>query len=122
VTNNKFRVWCRDYNEWEKDPIFLSQDGTPYHLLRGQLVAIKPHNHVVQFFTGLFDSEGGAICCGDLLQDEDGGVCEVYLQKGSYCLRFLKDFRGRILLEDYLRTGENVIVGNIFQNPELLKS
>lgn len=134
--NNKFRVWCKDYNEWEKDPIFLSQDGIPYHFLRGQLVAIKPHNHVIQFFTGLFDADGKAIYDGDIISFHEGrGTLNslVWFENGGFFAAYSSSaedlgFPDKVIelkfpLFAFFNPHEKIkVIGNVFDNPELLKS
>ena len=121
----KFRVWCKDFNEWEKDPILLDKYGTPYHLTHGDLRLIRPDSHVVQFFTGLFDKSGKAIYEGDIVVFkaaksgyEDWRPKAVVLSDNGVICYKLKDTD--LWLSTY-DTKRFKIVGNIFENPELLK-
>ena len=55
----KFKVWCLDYNEWEKDEVFLSQSGIQYHSRR--LFPVKYDRHIVMQSAGLTDKNGNEI-------------------------------------------------------------
>lgn len=121
----KFRVWCKDHNEWEKDPIFLSQDGVPHHWLRAgrglQLVPIRPEQHIVQFSTGLRDKNGCEIFEGDIVDGYGDtkistGLSQVSI--GPFGIRFQRITPSGHLIN--VTVFECVIVGNIFENPELL--
>lgn len=118
-----FRVWCKDHNEWEKDRCFLSQDGVVYQMLSfGFLKAIRPENHVVQFDTGLKDKRGKKIFEGDILR-VNGYLGSKHYVKVDYETSEASDDMGVDMIgyRRYTEYGEPEIVGNIFENPKLLK-
>lgn len=74
--------------------------------------------------TGLFDKNGQEVFVGDIIRCTRGCPHEVYLEKeygGTYIggmpAIYLKDIR-----EGYAWTGDEEIVGNVYQNPELLEA
>lgn len=147
--NIKFRVWCKDFNGWEKDTVLLAPNGQKFHLGRnGKMIPIKPENHIVMMWTGLCDRQGKEIYEGDIVKhiyfDDD-------LQKECYYLLFVKygyythlqtdDGHLGFYLETFFDSAEpknkisdvqcslidyescckNEVIGNIFENENLLK-
>jgi hypothetical protein len=45
--NLKFQVWCKNYNEWEKNYCLLGQDGKLYQLINGELQQFRPDTHSI---------------------------------------------------------------------------
>lgn len=73
--------------------------------------------------TGLFDKNGKEVFVGDIIKCTRGCLHEVYIEKeygGTYIggmpAIYLKGIR-----EGYAWTGDEKIIGNIYENPELLK-
>lgn len=73
--------------------------------------------------TGLFDKNGKEVFVGDVIKCTRGCLHEVYIEKeygGTYIggmpAIYLKGIR-----EGYAWTGDEVIIGNIYENPELLE-
>lgn len=73
--------------------------------------------------TGLFDNNGKEVFVGDIIKCTRGCLHEVYIEKeygGTYIggmpAIYLKGIR-----EGYAWTGDEVIIGNIYENPELLE-
>ena len=73
--------------------------------------------------TGLFDKNGKEVFVGDIIKCTRGCPHEVYLEKkygGTYVggmpAIYLKGIR-----EGYAWTGDEEILGNIYENPELLE-
>ncbi len=73
--------------------------------------------------TGLFDKNGKEVFVGDVIKCTRGCLHEVYIEKeyggkyiGGMPAVYLKGIR-----EGYAWTGDEVIIGNIYENPELLE-
>lgn len=73
--------------------------------------------------TGLFDKNGKEVFVGDVIKCTRGCLHEVYIEKeygGTYIggmpAIYLKGIR-----KGYAWTGDEVIIGNIYENPELLE-
>jgi len=73
--------------------------------------------------TGLFDKNGKEVFVGDIIKCTRGCLHEVYIEKeygGTYIggmpAIYLKGIR-----EGYAWTGDEEIIGNIYENPELLE-
>lgn len=119
---NNFRVWCKDYQEWKKDYCFLSQDGQVYQMMKnGQIRAIRPENHVVQFFTGLFDKNSLPIFEGDILRVQGwrGYITTAVMewQETEASDDMGVNTVGYRRFDEY---GKPEIIGNIFEPPDLL--
>lgn len=73
--------------------------------------------------TGLFDKNGKEVFVGDIIKCTRGCLHEVYIEEeygGTYVggmpAIYLKGIR-----EGYAWTGDEKIIGNIYENPELLE-
>ena len=149
--NKKYRVWCENKQEWEKDEVFLSQHGTLFHRDRvGELFLLKPDSHKVSFFTGLHD----ATTWDELTEDEraewtrSGNMPSEWKGKPIYegdRIKLLYNWHEQYCYEQYwtvkftkgcfyLFHGDRLsmlynfdafemkIIGNIWENHELLES
>ena len=54
---NKFRVWCKNKNDWEKNPCVMSQDGNIFQYQHGRLIPCLGDTHIAVFFTGFRDNK-----------------------------------------------------------------
>lgn len=120
----KFRVWCKNKKEWEKDLCFISQTGILYHVDgRGVPQPTKPGTHIVSQYIGVQDTHGVDICEGDIVKSGDNiGTVEFF--KDSYAIKLTKPLRGisppQIVVN--LSWTDLEIIGNIHENPELLEA
>lgn len=123
----KFRVWCQNFNEWEKDRILIATNGDIYHLSEKRgLRLVNPETHIVQRFTGVFDKEGKAIYEGDICKaftanDDTEFIAPVKFDPyEGFFLDSRTESWDRIVYDGGVRIGNKVeVIGNIFENPEL---
>lgn len=136
MRKNKFKVWCKDRNEWEKDLCVLGQDGVVYRIRRsGQLVPLRPEAHIPVFLIGKKDDNDVEIYEGDIIRlteeaqwgksgqeqpTEDFVVEYVTAEVGfqfdhSSSLRNLGGHHIALLLN----IGKGKVIGNIYENPEM---
>jgi len=119
----KFRVWDHILSEWIKsDQLVLRPNGS---VTDGSILIDSKY---IQFNTGLTDSNDDPIYEGDILKnpyDVSNNIIGQVLYEsdhGGYIFQWKRKGRG----QDYKNLNcdvafESVIVGNIFENPELLK-
>jgi len=106
----KFRAWHKDsgqmiYREKASYPFSWIEEGQPFVLMQ---------------WTGLLDKNGREIYEGDLLKYEMGSIWEVIFEDGCFKRNSLTARYGsKKLLLDSPEQFE--IIGNIHENPELLK-
>lgn len=149
--NGKFRVFDKNGNYLIKynEPVITSENGRGYLTMMssgelGLLIRrdgvnfpnvhhfslLKPEMHIVQFFTGLQDKNGNDIYDGDLLNIGTADQINLY---------FVNYIRAKYMLGKYVEIdddspsgvyrieaapycGDGEIIGNIFENAELLRS
>lgn len=76
---------------------------------------------VLMQYTGLKDKNGKEIYEGDVLQGQDFPTTQVHFNDGGFALT--KGAHGEQLLHRWVVSHfEMEIIGNIYENPELLKS
>lgn len=73
--------------------------------------------------TGLHDKNGKEVFVGDIIKCTRGSSHEVYLEKeyGGKYIGGMPAVYLKGLLEGYAWTGDEKIIGNVYQNPELLE-
>lgn len=131
----KFRVWDKEYKDWIEDGFSaITSEGNILCLRSGGLIGgwleeYNQNNFIIQEFTGLKDKNGIEIFEGDIIQ---------YNQKSSYdgvnftvkwCdIMFGWVFRaksGDYLVNERTPNGNRYdfieVIGNIYENPGLLK-
>lgn len=112
----KFRVWCKNKNEWEKSDVLLTQDGK---LIDYNNRIQSQENHVICPFTGELDSTGKEIYEGDILERK--GVNVPLAAKWDSRTRSFGLDKGNNESTFIWFHSPYTIIGNIYENPELLK-
>lgn len=123
----KFRAWHKTWEEMGKvKRIRFDYDGNVTTVLfKGKDFGVnaKVDEFELMQSTGLLDKNGKEVFVGDIIKCTRGCPHEVYLEKeygGTYIggmpAIYLKGIR-----EGYAWTGAEEILGNIYENPELLE-
>jgi uncharacterized phage protein (TIGR01671 family) len=125
VMENKFKVWCKDKNEWEKDYSLIDQHGNLCRVeISGCIVNYKPENHIAVFYTGLKDKNSVEIYEGDELIYISTGQSSMVVEFKDGCFVGVGPFNTLPLCE-YIDADDFVsieIIGNIYENPELIEN
>lgn len=111
--------WCcvACFGKYPFEPCIIPADEAD----GGNLEHIRVDPATVGQYTGLTDKNGKRIFEGDIVRtfdtDGDKWIGQVLIDQGSWCVM---DHRNYTLLYDLVLRGVEVI-GNIFDNPELLE-
>ena len=123
----KFRAWDSAKKEMFKDTFAITESGQVV-VVEQESVASSPDyvfvDHlVIMQSTGLVDKNGKEVFVGDIIKCTRGCLHEVYIEKeyggtyfGGMPAVYLKELR-----EGYAWTEHEEIIGNIYENPELLE-
>ncbi len=125
----KFRAWDKRWKEkfltdsgWIEDDIYLDPNGEVYRMYYEQYNKLDDVD--VLIFTGLHDKTGKEIYEGDIIKQFPGFGCEWGERVGSvkyeYASFWFEFGNQGIILDDHDCQFE--VIGNIYENPELLKN
>jgi len=123
----KFRIWDLKNKKFiDEDPFYstwaVTLDGKPYN---GKYDHRYDENEcVVQQFTGLEDKNGVEIYEGDILFEKEWNGTEIFGEVKWISMADGKDFSGwgsYPVSLPWCSSTNCEVVGNIFENPELLK-
>jgi uncharacterized phage protein (TIGR01671 family) len=134
----KFRTWDtenKEFSEWtNRDPFFSTSHGQIFFWERtrkedrsydGDIIIEDTGNRfILQQFTGLQDKNGKEVFEGDILQYRDGSHQAPYYDK--VVVEWISendgyDYSGWKLTDNFLQGGQFKVIGNIFENPDLLQ-
>jgi len=115
----KYKIWCKDFNEWKKDieDMGILPTGELFDFRRGLRVDL--YSHIVVWFTGRKDKNGKGIWEDSLLRDQQGNVGRVFYHDRS-CSYLINWHRKDGSWETDSCFGYGVVIGNYWENPELL--
>ena len=125
--NPKFRAWDKRFSEFVED-FFVSEDGKIYKKTKdtsyGFAISRETSDKIILMqSTGLFDKNGQEVFIGDIVKCTRGCPHEVYIEK-EYAGTFIGGMPAIYLKgigEGYAWTEAEEIIGNIYENPELLE-
>ncbi|HEP3563262.1 TPA: hypothetical protein VCQ19_001457 [Streptococcus pyogenes] len=123
----KFRAWDKRFSEFVED-FFVSEDGKIYKKTKdtGYGIAISRETSdkiILMQSTGLIDRNGQDVFVGDIIKCTRGCPHEVYIEK-EYAGTFIGGMPAiylKGLSEGYAWTGDEEIIGNIYENKGLLE-
>lgn len=113
----KFRAKNTDTKEWVYG--YLADETYINNINTIDLSSIEVDSDTVGQFTGLKDKNGKEIYEGDIVKNESAGFCGVIKFKDSAFIIDIDKIKGTLFA--CLQTGSLEIIGNIHDNPELLK-
>lgn len=126
----KFRLWCKDLEEIiEVNKVGFENNKLWYIECidhdKELLYFSEKDDHVLMQYTGLKDKKGKEIYEGDILKiidSESSNLASVTFDDGCFCIiGYLGDLR-TYPIRNYLFRGYNCeVIGNIYENPELLE-
>jgi len=123
----KFRAWDSAKKKFVEH-FFITDNGLICNMEKPTsdcklLIPIEKSELILMQSTGLKDRNGKEVFVGDIIKCTRGCLHEVYIEKeyggtyfGGMPAVYLKDLR-----EGYAWTEHEEIIGNIYENPELLE-
>lgn len=131
-----YRLWCKNNNEWEKNNSWIGINGCLMTLRHGCPYPLSSDTHILQRSTGKTDISGREVFEGDIIESHlpDGRILDMnmvvrYGTYQEYCpvdeeymdnvgfYVYAQGYPDMPLgpLEDYAK-----VIGNIFENPQLI--
>jgi len=126
----KVRVWDTKAKCYVKDPILFDNFGQVYVVCdetsdkRGTCLITHKPNVIKELYTGLKDKNGNEICEGDIVLDYYDGEDAFIVEWDKDTVSFILTDTDNIIcvnFDNYFPDKELEIIGNINENPELLK-
>lgn len=117
-----------DNGEWVVGYLYrLSENNPPFIMLRKYGESYEVDEHTICQCTGLRDKNNNLIWENDIIRDEHGNFYKAFWQNNYYQFSWIcvksEIFQVGIKWDLYvMRSFEIEVVGNIFDNPELLES
>lgn len=112
------------FRAWDKETKTMNGMAEIYRN-RNQEIELHPRdeNIILMQSTGLVDKEGTEVFVGDIIKCTRGCPHEVYIEKeyGGTYIGGMPAIYLKGLLSGYAWTEHEEIIGNIYENPELLE-
>jgi len=116
----KFRVWCVGKKEWEKDEWAICSSGCLVELKTRTHHFLNNQFHIVSQYTGLKDKNGKEIFEGDIVKQNNRNK-EVKYKDGYFYVDWADVYDAVLGKFKNNQYGRVEVIGNIYENPELLK-
>ncbi|MGQ3739327.1 YopX family protein [Bacillus thuringiensis] len=118
----KFRTWCKEgpsMLDWD----YLINEPDFADFMKGAHVEDAYYSRLMQY-TGLKDKNGKEIYEGDIIKSEDGIVSRIVYDEASFKSVWIhNDHLVNCILDNlFIKTLNPIVVGNIYENPELIKN
>jgi uncharacterized phage protein (TIGR01671 family) len=119
----KFRVWDKTDKEMYLVDVINFNRGEFESIGDGITFLREADEVILMQSTGLFDKNGQEVFVGDIIKCTRGCPHEVYLEKeyGGTYIGGMPAVYLKGLLSGYAWTGDEEIIGNVYQNHELLE-
>lgn len=119
----KFRAWLKDDKKMI-DADEIHWDGGQLDFIGDAITFMREADEIeLMQSTGLYDKNGQEVFVGDIIKCTRGCPHEVYLEKeyGGTYIGGMPAVYLKGLLSGYAWTGDEEIIGNVYQNRELLE-
>lgn len=119
----KFRVWDKTDKEMYLVDVINFNRGE-FESIGDGITFLREADEVeLMQSTGLFDKNGQEVFVGDIIKCTRGCPHEVYIEKeyGGTYVGGMPAIYLKGLLNGYAWTGDEEIIGNVYQNPDLLE-
>ena len=120
----KYRAWDKEFKEMvQVNALVLDEQVIKATYKNGNIVKEDMKNHELMQSTGLKDKNGKEVFIGDIVKCTRGCSHEVYLEKeyGGTFIGGMPAIYLKGLLSGYAWTEAEEIIGNIYENPDLLE-
>jgi hypothetical protein len=120
----KFRAWDKVFKEMvQVNALVLDEQVVKVTYKNGNVAKEDMKEYELMQSTGLFDRNGKEVFVGDIVKCTRGCHHEVYLEKeyGGTFIGGMPAIYLKGLLNGYAWTEDEEIIGNIYENPELLE-
>ena len=121
---SKFRAWDKVFKEMvQVNALVLDEQVVKVTYKNGNVAKEDMKEYELMQSTGLFDRNGKEVFVGDIVKCTRGCHHEVYLEKeyGGTFIGGMPAIYLKGLLSGYAWTEDEEIIGNIYENPELLE-
>lgn len=118
---DKFKVWCKDNNEWEKDLCVLTPNGTLLTEFKGRFIPLRKENHILVFWIGQYDIKGNELYKDDLVLYKNKTWQIVFID-GAFLLKDLYSKCTEYLKHEYINWNKTEKVCSIYEKSELLSN